>query len=228
MATPLFVSFEGGEGSGKSTQTRLLHDKLWDAGMRATLVHEPGTTPLGEYLRTYLKSSQPLTSEAELLLFEAARAELVNQRIEPSLADGFQVIADRFEASTVAYQGYGRRLDPEVIAYLNQFATGGRTPDLTFLLDLEPAEGLRRVGSPQLSLGLEVGVQAALPREDVEGQRRFEEEALGFHRRVRRGFLELAGADEERWVIIDATMPEEKIARQVWERVSSKLKLPTD
>ena len=228
MATPLFVSFEGGEGSGKSTQTRLLHDKLWDAGMRATLVHEPGTTPLGEYLRTYLKSSQPLTSEAELLLFEAARAELVNQRIEPSLADGFQVIADRFEASTVAYQGYGRRLDPEVIAYLNQFATGGRTPDLTFLLDLEPAEGLRRVGSPQLSLGLEVGVQAALPREDVEGQRRFEEEALGFHTRVRRGFLELAGADEERWVIIDATMPEEKIARQVWERVSSKLKLPTD
>ena len=228
MATPLFVSFEGGEGSGKSTQTRLLHDKLWDAGMRATLVHEPGTTPLGEYLRTYLKSSQPLTSEAELLLFEAARAELVNQRIEPSLADGFQVIADRFEASTVAYQGYGRKLDPEVIAYLNQFATGGRTPDLTFLLDLEPAEGLRRVGSPQLSLGLEVGVQAALPREDVEGQRRFEEEALGFHRRVRRGFLELAGADEERWVIIDATMPEEKIARQVWERVSSKLKLPTD
>ena len=227
MATPLFVSFEGGEGSGKSTQTRLLHDKLWDAGMRATLVHEPGTTPLGEYLRTYLKSSQPLTSEAELLLFEAARAELVNQRIEPSLADGFQVIADRFEASTVAYQGYGRRLDPEVIAYLNQFATGGRTPDLTFLLDLEPSEGLRRVGSPQLSLGLEVGVQAALPREDVEGQRRFEEEALGFHRRVRRGFLELAGADEERWVIIDATMPEEKIARQVWERVSSKLKLPT-
>ena len=227
MGTPLFVSFEGGEGSGKSTQTRLLHDKLWDAGMRATLVHEPGTTPLGEYLRTYLKSSQPLTSEAELLLFEAARAELVNQRIEPSLADGFQVIADRFEASTVAYQGYGRRLDPEVIAYLNQFATGGRTPDLTFLLDLEPSEGLRRVGSPQLSLGLEVGVQAALPREDVEGQRRFEEEALGFHRRVRRGFLELAGADEERWVIIDATMPEEKIARQVWERVSSKLKLPT-
>ena len=227
MATPLFVSFEGGEGSGKSTQTRLLHDKLWDAGMRATLVHEPGTTPLGEYLRTYLKSSQPLTSEAELLLFEAARAELVNQRIEPSLADGFQVIADRFEASTVAYQGYGRRLDPEVIAYLNQFATGGRTPDLTFLLDLEPSEGLRRVGSPQLSLGLEVGVQAALPREDVEGQRRFEEEALGFHRRVRRGFLELAGADEERWVIIDATMSEEKIARQVWERVSSKLKLPT-
>ena len=227
MATPLFVSFEGGEGSGKSTQTRLLHDKLWDAGMRATLVHEPGTTPLGEYLRTYLKSSQPLTSEAELLLFEAARAELVNQRIEPSLADGFQVIADRFEASTVAYQGYGRKLDPEVIAYLNQFATGGRTPDLTFLLDLEPTEGLRRVGSPQLSLGLEVGVQAALPREDVEGQRRFEEEALGFHRRVRRGFLELAGVDEERWVIIDATMPEEKIARQVWERVSSKLKLPT-
>ena len=227
MATPLFVSFEGGEGSGKSTQTRLLHDKLWDAGMRATLVHEPGTTPLGEYLRTYLKSSQPLTSEAELLLFEAARAELVNQRIEPSLADGFQVIADRFEASTVAYQGYGRRLDPEVIAYLNQFATGGRTPDLTVLLDLEPSEGLRRVGSPQLSLGLEVGVQAALPRGDVEGQRRFEEEALGFHRRVRRGFLELAGADEERWVIIDATMPEEKIARQVWERVSSKLKLPT-
>ena len=228
MATPLFVSFEGGEGSGKSTQTRLLHDKLWDAGMRATLVHEPGTTPLGEYLRTYLKSSQPLTSEAELLLFEAARAELVNQRIEPSLADGFQVIADRFEASTVAYQGYGRKLDPEIIAYLNQFATGGRTPDLTFLLDLEPAEGLRRVGSPQLSLGLEVGVQAALPREDVEGQRRFEEEALGFHRRVRRGFLELAGADEERWVIIDATIPEEKIARQIWERVSSKLKLPTD
>ena len=227
MTTPLFISFEGGEGAGKSTQARLLHDRFWAEGMRATLVHEPGTTPLGEYLRTYLKSSQPLTKEAELLLFEAARAELVNQRIESSLKAGFHVIADRFEASTIAYQGYGRSLDLEVIGYLNQFATGGRAPELTFLLDLDPAEGLRRVGSPQLSLDLNSDCPGLLPREEVEGQRRFEEETLEFHRRVRRGFLAQAEADKARWVVIEANIPEERIAHEVWQRVSVQSKLPT-
>ncbi len=218
---PLFVSFEGGEGTGKSTQAQLLHDRLWEAGERATLVREPGSTPLGEHLRSYLKSSQPLTGKAELLLFAAARAELVNQRIESSLADGFHVIADRFEASTIAYQGYGRKVDLDVIGYLNLFATGGCAPDVTFLLDLEPAEGLRRVGIPQLALDLDG--QEPMPREDIAGERRFEDEALGFHRRVRRGFLALAKKSPGRWTIIDAVESPERIAEKVWATVAARL-----
>ena len=220
---PLFVSFEGGEGAGKSTQAQLLYDRLWEAGERATLVHEPGSTPLGEHLRSYLKSSQPLTSKAELLLFEAARAELVNQRIESSLADGFHVIADRFEASTIAYQGYGRKVDLDIIEYLNLFATGGRTPDVTFLLDLEAAEGLRRVGTPQLALDLGLDGQEPTPREDIAGERRFEDEASGFHRRVRRGFLALAKKSPGRWTIIDALESPERIAEKVWGTVAATL-----
>lgn len=223
MGAPLFISFEGGEGAGKTTQSRLLCRRLREAGQCAILVHEPGSTPLGEYLRSYLKSNDPLTAEAELLLFEAARVELVTRTIEPDLLSGCHVIADRFEASTVAYQGYGRGLDLEVVDRLNRFAVKGRAPDITFLLDLDPAEGLRRVGSRQLSLVLASERNSFGQGEAPEAQPRFEEETLAFHRRVRRGFLDQANSSPNRWTIIDASMSTEQVAEHVWSRINAAL-----
>lgn len=225
MPTPIFVSFEGGEGAGKTTQAEILHKRLWNADIPAVLVHEPGSTSLGRHLRDYLKSKHPLSKEAELLLFEAARVELVAEKIKPSLDNGFSVVADRFEASSVAYQGYGRKIDLQVIHYLNSFVTKGLSPNITFLLDLDPAEGLRRVGNPQLALPLEPDNVPDIGRQDVEGHRRFEEQPLEFHRRVRNGFLALARDNPERWVVIDATLPAEGISQLVWGHVSKRLKL---
>ena len=227
MAGPIFISFEGGEGGGKTTQAQALHQRLWDKGIQAALVHEPGTTPLGRYLRDYLKSKQSLTIEAELLLFEAARAELVTTEVRPALDRGITVIADRFEASTVAYQGYARGIDRGVIDGLNDFATGGVLPHITFLLDIDPAEGLRRVGHPQLSLGLMPDEEAEVVRQDVEGQRRFEDQPLAFHTRVRRGFFEQARANPARWVIVDAARSEEEVGKEVWRHISERLGLPS-
>ena len=222
---PLFISFEGGEGTGKTTQADVLYKQLRRLGIRAVFVHEPGSTRLGGHLRNYLLSKQPLSKEAELLLFEAARAELVVKEIKPRLDRGFTVVADRFEASSIAYQGYGKKIDLKVIHYLNSFATKGLTPDITLLLDLDPAEGLRRVGKQQIGLRsgpddlLEVG------RLDKEGQRRFEDLPLTFHERVRKGYLDLALENAARWVIIDATLPAEEVSRLVWDQVAKRLKL---
>ena len=145
MADGLFIVFEGGEGSGKSTQAERLYRRLSEE-RSALLVREPGTTPLGLHLRDYLKSGRPLTPESELLLFAAARAQLVADQIRPSLERGITVISDRFSGSTVAYQGYGRAGRRDVIDYLNNYATSGLNPDVTYLLDIDPEEGLHRVG----------------------------------------------------------------------------------
>ena len=158
MARPVFISFEGGEGSGKSTQAELLRDAMIAANRRATLVHEPGSTSLGEYLRRYLKEeSVSLTGQAEVLLFSAARAQLVAEQLRPLLEQGTNLVADRYADSTLAYQGYGRELDLEMVRGLNAFATDGLRPDLTFLLDLSPAVGLARV-QPQLALDMEMAL----------------------------------------------------------------------
>lgn len=221
MADGRFIVFEGCEGSGKSTQAELLRAGLLEQGRRVILVHEPGSTSLGQYLRSYLKSKQPLTKESELLLFEAARAQLVADEIRPALEQGYIVIADRFAASSLAYQGYGRRMDLELVRRLNDFATTGLSPHLTFLLNIDPAEGLRRV-NPQLSLGL--GAETAAPgRQNVEGQRRFEDQPLNFHKRVQDGYLKLAESGPERWLTIDARLPEEEVRRQVWHGVQDML-----
>lgn len=225
MSTQSFISFEGGEGSGKSTQATILRDKLVVEGLAATLVQEPGSTPLGSYLRTYLKSGRPISKEAELLLFEAARAELVVTLVRQHLANGSTVIADRFEASSIAYQGYGRKIDLEVIKDLNEFATGGLHPDITFLLDLKPEEGLRRVGDPQLKLPFDSENQASLSRLDVQGHRKFEDMSLSFHTNVRNGYLGLARDNPGRWIIIDADNDEEVISREIWRHVVERLSL---
>jgi dTMP kinase len=224
MVKRLFVSFEGGEGSGKSTQATGLRDKLLKEGILASLVHEPGSTPLGWHLREYLKSNQPLCKEAELLLFEAARAELVTSKIRSALNNGYVVIADRFEASSIAYQGYGRMIDLEIINDLNEFATQGLKPDVTFLLDLEPAEGLRRL-NPQLRLDLELNGGGEVGRQERQDQRKFEEEPLKFHERVRRGYLALARDGPGRWVTIDASRSEAAIGQEIWRHVSRRLEI---
>jgi dTMP kinase len=189
----VFIAFEGGEGAGKSTQAAILESKLRRRGYQAVLVHEPGSTPLGDYLRTFLVNNEPIVPSAELLLFEASRAQLVGERIRPLLDDGAVVIADRFAGSTVAYQGHGRGIKLDSIRWLNDFATGRLYPDLTILLNIDPLIGLERVNSRQLQL--------ALPMADAPD--RFEEEVLAFHDNVRRGFLEQAESDPDHWHIVD-------------------------
>ena len=222
MSNGLFIVFEGGEGSGKSTQAERLYQGLTEARQPALLVREPGTTPLGLYLRDYLKSKQSLTPQSELLLFEAARAQLVADLIRPSLEQGTTVIADRFTASTIAYQGYGRRLSREVIQYLNGYVAEGLTPNVTFLLDIDPEVGLHRVGKPQLQLALEPDTLVEAGRADVEGHRRFEDQPLAFHNRVRRGYLELAEGNPN-WHILEARLTENELAEQIWSAVEPLL-----
>lgn len=189
----VFIAFEGGEGAGKSTQARCLESYLCARGYNAVLVHEPGSTRLGDYLRAYLVNDEPIVPSAELLLFEASRAQLVQERIRPLLDDGAVVIADRFAGSTVAYQGHGRGIKLDRIQWLNDFATGQLYPDLTILLDIDPLIGLERVNSRQLQLSLPI----------ADAPDRFEEEIMVFHDNVRRGFLEQAESDPDHWHIVD-------------------------
>ncbi len=222
MSNALFIAFEGGEGSGKSTQADRLLQRLSDTGHRAVLVREPGTTTLGLYLREYLKSKRPLTLESELLLFAAARAQLVAEEIRPALERDITVVADRYTGSTVAYQGFGRGMRRDVIDYLNDYVTGGLVPDITFLLDTEPTEGLERVGSPQMQMALMPEDSVEVGRADLAEQRRFEDQAVGFHNRVRRGYLELARTAPG-WQTVDARLPIEELSHQVWDAVAQIL-----
>ena len=187
---------------------------------------------MGEQVRRLLKSQRrgdrgshpasmsPLT---ELLLFSAARSELVNTVLRPALEEGRVVVCDRFTPSTVAYQGYGRGIPLETIGQANQLTTTGVEPDLVILLDMPPEDGLRRV-SAQASLAFDVEAKPSGHRRDEEGSRRFEEEPLSFHRNVRRGYLELAGAEPQRWLVVDGTLPEEQIADIMWQRVEPLLR----
>jgi dTMP kinase len=201
----LFVTFEGGEGCGKSTQARALHKRLSESGIPVILSHEPGGTPLGKEARRYLKQTikAEISPLAELFLFAASRAQLVADVIRPSLARGVMVICDRYADSTVAYQGYGRGLDLDVIQAVNTTATQGFLPDLVILLDLPVEIGLARKRSA---------------RED-----RFEREEMAFHHRVREGYLKMASADPQRWLVVDATLPKKRVEQIIWERVKGLL-----
>jgi dTMP kinase len=200
---PLFITFEGGEGSGKSSQSRILSRRLTGLAFSNILIHEPGGTPLGERIRHLLKGSSefPISAATELLLFNASRSQLVKDVIRPSLEQGKYVICDRFTGSTLAYQSYGRGLDIGLVRELNQFATGGLEPDIVFLLDIPSKLGLSRKNS--------------LTRD------RFEKEDLPFHQKVRDGFLKLAAQNPARWVVIDGTLPKNRITGLIWDRVSS-------
>jgi len=211
----LFIAFEGGEGAGKTTQAQLLQERLRGLGREVLLTREPGGTDVGERLREIIlrpskTSSGPsaappqseLTATAELFLFLAARAQLVSEVIRPALANGTVVVCDRFSGSTIAYQGYGRGLDLEAVRRACELAGGGLGPDLSVLLDLPVETGLTRKND-----GAEW---------DAIGQ-----ESREFHQRVRRGFHELAAAEPQRWLVVDATLSVADVARIVWERVQS-------
>lgn len=231
----VFIVLEGGEGSGKSTQARLLYTRLMQEGALPLLLHEPGGTALGEQVRRLLMAErgggqqrrqggiEPLT---ELLLFSAARAELVNKVLHPALEEGRTVICDRFTPSTVAYQGYGRGLPLDTIATLNTLATGGLWADLIVLLDMAPEEALGRVAAQQSLLEVTEKAGERGGRQDEEGLRRFEQEPMTFHRKVRQGYLEQAAADPGRWLLVDAGLPPEHIAEVIWGRVEGLLNRP--
>lgn len=222
MTKAPFIAFEGCEGSGKTTQAELLRDRLSEYGITSSLVHEPGTTALGSYLRNYLKSKLPLNKYAELLLFEAARAQLVADEIQPSLRKGYAVITDRYAASSLAYQGYGRKINRKLIQTLNDFATSGLDPDITILLDIDPVEGLKRV-APQKKLPNERNESAHLGRLDIEGHTRFEDQSPSFHERVRAGYLSLAERYGDSWVVIDARIPATEVSNQIWSHIRGRL-----
>ena len=197
---PLFITFEGGEGSGKSFQSSVLYKLLTRENIPSILTREPGGTPLGEEITKCLKwQTSGISPIAELLLFNASRSHLIETVIKPALKDGKVVICDRFTDSTIVYQGYGREMDMETIEKINNTATGGLKPDLTILMDILPGIGLAR----------------------KRGQKRdrFERESLAFHNKVRRGYLALAAKEPERWIIIDASKSKEEIAREIWQRV---------
>lgn len=231
----LFVVFEGGEGSGKSTQARLLYARMQRQGIQSILLHEPGGTSLGEQIRRLLTAERgepqrrhgnhqnAMAPLAELLLFSAARAELTNKILRPTLDNGQIVICDRFTPSTVAYQGYGRGLPGYVIDQVNELAIGGLKPDLVILLDMPPEDALRRV-SAQTTMLLEEPIDAGEKRRDNDGQRRFEQEPLRFHHDVRRGYLAQAQAEPQRWLVIDGTLKQADIEEIIWGKVESLLK----
>ena len=198
----IFIAIEGGDGAGKTTQTQLLAAHLERLNISRLVLHEPGGTAIGENLRNLLKSSAPMVPRTELLLFEAARAQLVEEQIIPALQEGTVVITDRFAASSIAYQGYGRGLEREVVAHLNTFASQGLEPDLTILLDIDPLEGLKRKET----------------QDNTEG-RRFEDLDLEFHRRARQGFLDQAAYEPVPWLVIDATGSVAAIESEIWNNV---------
>jgi dTMP kinase len=206
MAAPsdrgLFITLEGGEGSGKSTQAKALAARLEERGYGVCFTHEPGGTELGRAVQRLLEGEDVPAPLAELLLFVADRAQHVREVIAPALAAGKVVVCDRFADSTLAYQGFGRGLDASLIRRLNDEATGGLKPHVTLLLDVAPEVGLAREGA-QL---------------DVTGR-----ESREFHERVRQGFLALAREEPERFVVIDAALAPEEVSELVMTAVENRM-----
>ena len=198
-----FITFEGGEGCGKSTQVRRLAEHLASRGIEVVLTREPGGTRLAELIRGLLKDERedPPCDRSELLLFLAARAQLVRNVIEPALASGKWVLSDRFSDSTFAYQGYGRGLPLDVLRLANDFACDGLKPDLTLLLDVRPEVAVARMRRREAATNTSAD--------------RIEQAGDGFHSRLRAGFLEMAKAEPERIKVIDANgSPDD-----VWARI---------
>jgi dTMP kinase len=204
----LFITFEGPEGSGKTTQIRLLAEWLGEQGREVLTTREPGGTRIGEAIRNVLLSPAhtEMCAETEILLFSAARAQIVRESLQPHLVRGGVVLCDRFADSTLAYQGYGRLLDLDTLRQITLFATGGLIPALTICLDLPVVEGLRRKQG---------GDQAEWNR--------MERERLDFQARVRHGYLALAAAEPQRWFVLDALREIEVIQAEIRQRVAALL-----
>ena len=203
----LFITFEGPEGSGKTTQIKQLAEHLRGRGCDVLTVREPGGTSISEQIRAVLHSlsNREMQPRTEILLYCAARAQLVGQVIRPHLQSGGVVLCDRYADSTLAYQGYGRSLDLQTLRMILDFATGGLWPDLTFYLDID--------------------VEAGLKRKKTGGDEwnRMDDLDIEFYRRVRSGYLEMVAQDPARWVVVDAARDAERIAREIRERVEKRL-----
>lgn len=204
------ITFEGPEGSGKSTHIRLLAERLRACGLAVCQTREPGGTPTGERIRGLLQHNEggePLAMRTELLLFCASRAQLVERVIRPALERGDWVLCDRFVDSTLAYQGYGRGFALETLRSLNAFAVDSLAPDLTLLLDLPPEAGRIRL-------------MARSQQPGHAGPDRIEREAQPFHERLRNGFLELAKQEPGRFRLFNTRAPRDQVAQAIWEAVS--------
>ncbi len=203
----MFITFEGSEGSGKSTQINMLAAYLRQQGYEVLVTREPGGTHIGEQVRQCLHDvkNKEMTAAAEVLLYSASRSQLVREVIVPALESGVIVISDRYADSTMAYQGYGRQLDLDALGTITHFATGGLKPDLTILFDIDVEEGLSR-----RSIG---GVE--MNRMDLQ--------EIAFYKRVRNGYMELVKQEPERWVIVDAGRPLDEIQNNVRRSVKAKL-----
>jgi dTMP kinase len=217
MRGPLFVSFEGIDGSGKSTQIERLAAHLEGAGRRVRVFREPGGTELGERIRELLLAGGDVVPWAEASLFAASRAQLVATEIRPALEAGFDVICDRYLDSSVAYQGLARGLGEEAVRDWNLRVTGGLLPDLTFLLALSAEDAASRMGGVT---GADRG-EGARPALD-----RLERESLAFRERVALGYADLARSNPERVVALDAMLPEATIARRISDRIDVLLGVP--
>ncbi|HMO05400.1 MAG TPA: dTMP kinase [Kiritimatiellia bacterium] len=203
-----FITFEGPEGGGKTTQAKRLLARLTAEGHEVIYTREPGGTPTGEAIREILqydKAGEPLCNEAEVFLFAASRSQLVRTVIIPALERGSHVICDRFADSTTVYQGYGRGFDIDQMIAINTFAINGATPDLTLLMDVEVATGFDRIATRQ--------------RELFQKSDRIEREARAFHERVRRGYLELAARWPARFRTINAAREPGEVEADVWKWV---------
>jgi dTMP kinase len=201
-----FITFEGSEGCGKSTQVRRLVARLKKMGVPHLLTREPGGTPIGESIRELLQfapESAAMTAETELLLFEASRSQLVREIIRPALARGESVISDRFFDSTTVYQGAARKLDRQMVEQFNRFAVSDCIPDITFILDLDVETARARMQTPR--------------RPD-----RMEQETAGFYERVRQGYLDLAKREPKRIVLIDGEHSPAKIEDEIWRVISTR------
>jgi dTMP kinase len=203
----VFITLEGPEGSGKTTQLPLLVDWLHEQGYTVEVTREPGGTDIGSQIRDVLHDpvNTAMDATAEILLYSADRAQHVAQCIRPALAAGKIVVSDRYYDSTLAYQGYGRGLDLEMLRAITAFATGGLKPDLTLYLDIVPEEGLQR------------------RQANEEEWNRLDAEALDFHQRVRAGYMELIAQEPARWVVIDAARPVKEVQEAI--RVQVKVRL---
>jgi dTMP kinase len=203
----VFITFEGPDGSGKTTQIHLLVDWLCQQGYEVALTREPGGTDIGNQVRKVLHDpdNDAMDSRTEILLYSADRAQHVAQLIRPALAAGKIIISDRYADSTLAYQGYGRGLDLEALRTITAFATGGLAPDLTLYLDITPEEGLRRrqLGGDEWN--------------------RLDAETLKFHQHVRAGYLELVKQEPQRWRVINAARSVEEVQAEIRAAVGARL-----
>lgn len=210
MSRGAFITFEGSEGCGKSTQVLRLAARLEQAGGRVLITREPGGTAIGEKIRDLLQfapESFAMTPETELLLFEASRSQLVRETIRPALEQGTTVISDRFFDSTTVYQGVARKLEPEIVATLNEFAVGPDRPDLTIILDVDVATARARM------------LRRVRPVRVVD---RMEQEPVEFYERVCEAYRDLARNEPDRCLLIDGTGSADDIENQIWNAVTRR------